>query len=77
MNIGIYGYGNLGRGVEDSVKRNGDMKLVAVFTRRNPDSLKIATENVPVVSADEILSALNAGDVFRMSKRDNVIYLTK
>ena len=28
-------------------------------------------------SADEILSALNAGDVFRVSKRDNVIYLTK
>ena len=51
MNIGIYGYGNLGRGVEDSIKRNPDMNLVAVFTRRNPDSLKIATENVPVVSA--------------------------
>ena len=56
MNIGIYGYGNLGRGVEDSVKRNSDMELVAVFTRRNPEALKIATEGVPVVSADDILS---------------------
>ncbi len=63
MNIGIYGYGNLGKGVEDSIKRNGDMKLVAVFTRRKPDSLKIATENVPVVSADDILSWKDKIDV--------------
>ncbi len=54
MKIGIYGYGNLGRGVEDSVKRNPDMELAAVFTRRDPSSLKIATENVPVVHTDDI-----------------------
>ena len=63
MNIGIYGYGNLGRGVEDSVKRNPDMNLVAVFTRRNPDSLKIATENVPVVSTDDIMDWKDKIDV--------------
>ena len=63
MNIGIYGYGNLGRGVEDSVKRNPDMNLVAVFTRRNPDSLKIATENVPVVSTDDIMAWKDKIDV--------------
>ena len=63
MNIGIYGYGNLGKGVEDSIKRNADMKLVAVFTRRSPDSLKIATEGVPVVSADDILSWKDKIDV--------------
>lgn len=63
MNIGIYGYGNLGRGVEDSVKRNPDMKLAAVFTRRNPDSLKIATENVPVVSTDDIMDWKDKVDV--------------
>lgn len=54
MKIGIYGYGNLGRGVEDSVRRNPDMELAAVFTRRDPASLKIATENVPVVHTDDI-----------------------
>ena len=54
MNIGIYGYGNLGKGVEDAVKRNKDMDLVAVFSRRSPDSLKIATENVPVVSSEDL-----------------------
>lgn len=44
MNIGIYGYGNLGKGVEDAIKRNSDMTLKAVFTRRSPESLKIAGE---------------------------------
>ncbi len=55
MKIGIYGYGNLGRGVEDAIMRNKDMSLVAVFTRRDPATLKIASENVPVVSANDIL----------------------
>lgn len=63
MRIGIYGYGNLGRGVEDSVKRNPDMELVAVFTRRNPDSLKIETENVPVVSTNDIMAWKDKIDV--------------
>lgn len=63
MNIGIYGYGNLGRGVEDSVKRNPDMKLAAVFTRRNPDSLKIETKNVPVVSTNDIMDWKDKIDV--------------
>ena len=63
MNIGIYGYGNLGRGVEDSIRRNPDMELVAVFTRRNPDSLKIATENVPVVSVNDIMAWKDKIDV--------------
>ena len=48
IKIGILGYGNLGRGVECAVKQNPDMELAAVFTRRNPDDVKILTENVPV-----------------------------
>ena len=63
MNIGIYGYGNLGRGVEDSVRRNPDMNLVAVFTRRDPESLKIASENVPVVSTNDIMAWKDKIDV--------------
>ena len=47
--IAVMGYGNLGRGVEIAVKEAPDMELVAVFTRRNPASVKIMTENVPVV----------------------------
>ena len=52
MKVGILGYGNLGRGVEAAVNRNEDMELVAVYTRRDPASLKIRTEGVPVKSAD-------------------------
>lgn len=52
--IAVMGYGNLGRGVEIAVKEAPDMELVAVFTRRDPASVKIMTENVPVVNVTEI-----------------------
>ena len=47
------GYGNLGRGVELAVNAAPDMELAAVFTRRNPETVKISTADVPVVHADE------------------------
>ena len=53
IKVGILGYGNLGRGVECALKQNPDMELAAVFTRRNPDSVKILTEGVKVYHADE------------------------
>ena len=43
IRIGIFGYGNLGRGVESAIRQNDDMELVAVFTRRPPESVKINT----------------------------------
>ncbi|MBO5364776.1 MAG: diaminopimelate dehydrogenase [Clostridia bacterium] len=52
MRIGILGYGNLGRGVEAAIRQNPDMELVAVFTRRPPESLHIMTEGVPVLSLE-------------------------
>ena len=52
IRIGIFGYGNLGRGVEAAIRQNSDMTLAAVFTRRDPASLHIRTEGVPVLSAD-------------------------
>ncbi len=54
IRIGILGYGNLGRGVESAIRQNGDMELVCVFTRRAPESLKIATAGVPVCHIDDI-----------------------
>jgi len=63
MKIGIYGYGNLARGVENAIAKNPDMELAAVFTRRDPSSLKIATAGVPVVSTNEIDSWQNKLDV--------------
>ena len=38
-NIAIVGYGNLGRGVELSLKKNADLNLVGVFTRRDPKTV--------------------------------------
>ncbi|MBQ2135464.1 MAG: diaminopimelate dehydrogenase [Clostridia bacterium] len=55
MKIGIYGYGNLGKGVENAIKQNNDMELFGVFTRRNPDSLKLSTVGAKAYSADDIL----------------------
>jgi len=49
INIGIIGYGNLAKGVECAIKQNPDMKLQAVFTRREPASVQIKTEGVPVL----------------------------
>ncbi len=54
IRIGIFGYGNLGRGVEAAIKQNPDMSLVAVFTRRDPVTLKINTPDIPVVHADKV-----------------------
>ena len=53
MKIGILGYGNLGRGVELAVAQNPDMELAAVFTRRNPDAVKILTNGVPLLPIDK------------------------
>ena len=53
MRIGILGYGNLGRGVEYAIQQNSDMELVAVFTRRNPQDLKINSD-AQVVSISDI-----------------------
>ncbi len=54
IRIGILGYGNLGRGVECAVKQNEDMELVAVFTRRNPDSVSILTKEAAVCNVNDI-----------------------
>lgn len=53
MRLGILGYGNLGKGVELAVKQNKDVELVAVFTRRDPKSLKI-NSNAKIVHVSEL-----------------------
>ncbi len=54
IRVGILGYGNLGKGVELALRDNWDMQLKAIFTRRNPENIKIKTKNVPVVNVSEI-----------------------
>ena len=62
MKIGIYGYGNLGRGVEAATKYHTDVELVGVFTRRSPDTVKTLL-GTPVYSADDIDKFKNEIDV--------------
>lgn len=62
MNIAIFGYGNLGRGVEAAVKYNDDINLVGVFTRRAPETVKTLT-GVSVYRADELVSFEDKIDV--------------
>ncbi|MDO4622510.1 MAG: diaminopimelate dehydrogenase [Eubacteriales bacterium] len=55
IRVGIYGYGNLGKGIECAIRQNADMELAAVFTRRDPSTVSILTPNVPVyASADAV-----------------------
>ncbi|MDY5934591.1 MAG: diaminopimelate dehydrogenase [Oscillospiraceae bacterium] len=63
IRIGIAGYGNLGKGVEAAVKNAADMELVAVFTRRDPESVKIKTEGVKAYSFDSIADFKDKIDV--------------
>ena len=63
MNIGILGYGNLSRGIECAVRQNADMELKAVFTRRDPKTVKILTKGVPVYSTDDVLAHKDEIDV--------------
>ena len=63
IRIGIMGYGNLGRGVECAVRQNPDMTLAAVFTRRDPKTVSILTEGVPVYPASQALEHKDEVDV--------------
>lgn len=53
MRIGIYGYGNLGRGVEYAAAENPDVEVVGVFTRRDPSTVKTVL-GAPVYSAADV-----------------------
>ncbi len=63
IRIGITGYGNIGKGVELAVARNKDMELKAVFTRRDPASVKIHTEGAAVMHMDDMASMKEEIDV--------------
>ena len=66
IRIGILGYGNLGRGIEYAIRQNQDMELVAVFTRRDPQQVKIQTEGVPVYKVDQIAEFQDKVDVLML-----------
>ncbi len=63
IRIGILGYGNLGRGVECAIKQNPDMELVAVFTRRAPETVSILTKEATVCNIADVENWKNKIDV--------------
>ncbi len=63
IRIGIFGYGNLGKGVECAVSKNKDMELVAVFTRRDPSTVKIKTPGAKVYREDDLKNMTGDIDV--------------
>ncbi len=63
IRVGIAGYGNLGKGVELAIRQNPDMELAAVFTRRDPADVKLATEGVKVYKMDQAKDMAGSIDV--------------
>ena len=62
MRIGIYGYGNLGKGVEAAIKQHSDAELVGIFTRRPPESV-VTVSGAAVYHADKITEFKDKIDV--------------
>lgn len=66
IRIGIVGYGNIGRGVEQAIARNDDMELKAVFTRRDPSAVVIKTAGAEVKHFDDMISMKDEIDVMML-----------
>ncbi|KMY48726.1 diaminopimelate dehydrogenase [Peribacillus loiseleuriae] len=63
IKIGIVGYGNLGRGTVEAIKQCPDMELVAIFTRRTPDSISVNEPNVKVLHISKAVDYKDEIDV--------------
>ena len=64
IRIGLFGYGNIAKGVECAVTGNPDMQVTSVFTRRDPSTVKVMTEGVSVYHVDDVLNHKYALDLF-------------
>jgi len=65
IKVGLYGYGNIAKGVECAVKQNKDMEITCIFTRRNPETVKTIS-GAAVYKADDVLNYKNDIDVLVM-----------
>ena len=63
IRIAIAGYGNLGRGTELAVQKNPDMQLVAVFSRRDPQTVKLLDPTVPVYRLEDAAAHKDEVDI--------------
>ncbi len=65
IRIGLYGYGNIAKGVECAVKQNKDMEIACVFTRRAPEAVTTIS-GAPVYRTDDVLNHKDEVDVLVM-----------
>ncbi len=65
IRIGLYGYGNIAKGVECAVKQNSDMEIACVFTRRAPETVTTIS-GAPVYKTDDVLAHKDDVDVLVM-----------
>lgn len=63
IRVAIAGYGNLGRGAQAAIKQSPDMQLVCVFSRREPASVTLIDNSVPVYAMDDIAQYKDEIDV--------------
>lgn len=63
IKLGIVGYGNLGKGTVKAIKATDDLELVAVFTRRDPETLELDDPDVKAVHIDHASNYQNDIDV--------------
>jgi len=63
IRVGIIGYGNLGKGAAIAIEKCPDMKLVAIFTRREPDNLAVQNSDVKVLHISQAEQYVNDIDV--------------
>lgn len=54
IKVAIAGYGNLGRGAQAAIRHCADMQLVGVFSRRDPATVTLIDDSVPVYAMDDI-----------------------
>ena len=62
IRIGINGYGNLGKGVEKVIKKNPDMELVAIFSRRGKEGM-VSDGGTPIYALTTIANYKDRIDV--------------
>ena len=62
IRIGINGYGNLGKGVEKAIKKNPDMELVGIFSRRGKEGM-VSEGGTPIYPLIDIASYKESIDV--------------
>ncbi|GIO34043.1 MULTISPECIES: diaminopimelate dehydrogenase [Paenibacillus] len=59
ITVGIVGYGNLGRGVEKAIRQNPDIRLEAIFTRREPNGVEAGVPVVHISEAEKYIGKID------------------